>query len=165
MSIFHDYLAQHSLLITEGKVPRVVIFNRAGFDIARAENDANGTRFSLPPVSARQRFYSGLPYKFYCGLPYLQDPRQEDAIVVSDEEPQVAAERINNLSHRKPVSITLKANMGKFTTEPTTMVEIVAASLNKASLCNLIQKWTDAHPNSDFAVALNDAVRNHGRFE
>ncbi len=87
----------------------------------------------------------------YRGLPYEVRPQQVGRVALHETavqgDPSPVRFRVDGLDPRMPT------------------MEVIGRALSKPQLCDIIRAYTDEHPNSAFSVMLNDAVRQHGRFE
>jgi len=87
----------------------------------------------------------------YLGFPFKIDRKQTEDVML-EHTPTVVNE----------TGISLRVD--HLNPHQTTM-QVAGQALTKPQLCDLITAYTQGKPNDDFLVALNDAVRLHGRFE
>lgn len=127
-----------------------IIFSEEGFLEAKREGDG-----SLAGGNADGTIttYMGIPYSVHAG--------------------QLAPIRVQSTQSYPPNSTAIRFAMhgtfGKLGhAEPKTMIELVAQSLDAATLCDIIRKWLDGDDAThwgEFEKALDRAVTEHGRFE
>lgn len=157
-SLFEEYFRQRSDLVEADKKPIGVSFNNAGWMKAMKEEHDAG----------RDHNITHGPSATYCGLHRWIDPEQEAELVVTDKtQVQWFEDRRANRRRQNAISFAVKGSFGKLgTEEPKTMVEIVAQSLDAATLCDIIMHWLGADPHwGDFEKELHAVVEKHGRFE
>jgi hypothetical protein len=95
-------------------------------------------------------------YHLFCAIRNAFDPSHS-------KDPRGPCQLIADYreQHSKPAPVTVSCDISL----EVPVMEIAGQSLTVAQLCDLIKAFTYVHPNSDFAVALNNAVETHGRFE
>lgn len=154
--IFDEFWKQRGKFHGSEQEARTVIFSYEGWNKAQREQlTADNCIQYTPPT--------------YCGLPHLIDPTQAADIVVTHEYlAEVQARVLPAGTHRpRQRAITVRGTFGKFGgEEPKTMVQLVASSLDAATLCDIIMEWLGADCNwGDFEKELHAVVEKHGRFE
>jgi hypothetical protein len=158
MKIIDEYFRQRSDVLEASQTPRTITFNHAGYSRAMKEEQADTCHFNMNP---------GTGPRTYGGLPYVIDPRQEAKIVVTHEPPHEVDQRVRD-SQRRPYqrqnAITVKID-GIMSGAP--VVEIIAANLTAAQLCDIARAWLDADCQKwgDFEKELDAVIVKHGRFE
>lgn len=153
--IYDEFWRQRGELKHKEQEARTVIFSYEGWNKAQRELPTadNCIRYT-PPT--------------YCGLPHLIDPTQAADIVVTNEYlAEVQARVLPATPHRpRQRAFTMHGTLGKLGEEPKTMVQLVASSLDAATLCDIIMEWLGADCNwGDFEKELHAVVEKHGRFE
>jgi hypothetical protein len=146
-TLFDEFFRQRSDLGEASKTPVCVLFSDAGYARAMKER----------PISfGHYNDHTMEPWS-YCGLPYHIVRGQESLMIVSDKPYDPLAAR------RTTGPITVHVDGIEHRTDKTT-IELVGSKLTSDQLCDVITEWTKHNP-SRLAVALSDAVRQHGRFE
>jgi len=159
MKLFDEYFRQRSDLVEASHTPRTVLFSQAGYSRAMKEAMPDTNHFDGA---------AGLP-RTYCGLPYVIDPAATAELVVTHESVENISQRMEagRRFRQNAISFAMKGPFGKFgAEEPKTMIEIVASSLDAATLCDIIMHWLGADCDwGDFEKELHAVVEKHGRFE
>lgn len=149
-SIFNQYREQRRKLVEAYIQPTRITFSSDGFAKMRAEHDSTSLWNTAGP-SGKPDTYDGWPYS-----------------VVNDQPEEVKLHNAMTDSPRpRQRAITVRGTFGKFGgEEPKTMVQLVASSLDAATLCDIIIEWLGADPHwGDFEKELHAVVEKHGRFE
>lgn len=150
-TVYEQFLEQRGRLARSYITPTAIVFSTNGHMKAMRENRENGA--FVPATSP-----GGSPT--YSGLPYSIDREQEEDIKV-----------LTAMTHTpsNAVRFAMRGPFGKFGSErPKTMIEIVANSLDAATLCDIIRAWLDGDDAThwgEFEKALDRVVVEHGRFE
>jgi len=152
--IFDSFWRQRGELRIKEQEARTVLFSYDGWNKAMMED-----------LTSRDSVRHAPPT--YCGLPRFVDPKQTDDIVVTHEYPAEVQQRLGTEPRQRQRAITIQGTMGKLGgEEPKTMVQLVASSLDAATLCDIIMEWLGADPHwGDFEKELHAVVEKHGRFE
>ncbi len=148
MTTIHEQFLEQSARLARSYIAATgVTFSPDGHMKVMRENQENGS-FAFDNSSS------------YCGLPYSVDKDQKEDIKV-----------LNAMTHtpNSAVRFAMRGPFGKFGSErPKTMIEIVANSLDAATLCDIIRKWLDGDDAThwgEFEKELDRVVTEHGRFE
>lgn len=151
-TVYEQFLEQRGRLARAYIAPTAIVFSSEGHMKAMRENRENGA--FVPATSP-----GGLPS--YSGLPYSIDKEQKEDIKV-----------LNAMTHspgNRAIRFAMSGTFGKLSgEEPKTMIEVIAQSLDAATLCNIIRAWLD---NDDathwgkFERGLDRLLETHGRFE
>lgn len=137
-SIYRQFMNQYvANMGDKGRKPVKVIFNREGFNKARAED-----------TSQKMLFYLGMP-STYQGLPFEVERSQVEEIKLVYEQA------------RQP-AVSVKVDLAS---PHDSLMELVGSKLSLPELCDIIMAWANAHPQETLALVLRDAVGLHGRFE
>lgn len=154
-TIYDQFTEQRRNLARKYMTPSCVVFSQSGHKQAMRENIHS--QLFMPALSAGGRAtYGGLPYSI------IPDQEAAPAITVLAELPSPPAQRA--------IRFAMRGMFGKLdaASPPKTMVEVVAQSLDAATLCDIIRTWLDSEDATqwgDFEKALDRAVVEHGRFE
>lgn len=161
-TMFDEYFRQRSDLVEAGKKPIGVVFSNEGWMKVLKEDHERSSPMVTPG-----------PSSIYGGLHRWIDPELKVDIVVTHltqvawfEENRLMRER--NRTRQNAISFAMKGTFGKLgdQPEPKTMIEVVAQSLDAATLCDIIMHWLGADPHwGDFEKELHAVVEKHGRFE
>ena len=157
MKLFDEFFRQRSDLVEASKTPRTVIFSTEGWRKALKEMEDAGAGYAHNIVHG--------PSPTYCGLHRCTDdrPNRPDIVVSELTQAEYFAPR------PRQRAITVQGTFGKFGgQEPKTMVQLVASSLDAATLCDIIREWLDSDDAThwgEFEKALDEVVTKHGRFE
>lgn len=152
MTILEQYREQRRKLVEAYIQPTRITFSPAGYTKMLSEHDSTTLHHSAGPAG-KPNTYDGWPYS-----------------VVNDQQEEVKLHNAMTDSGRpRQRAITVQGTFGKFGgQEPKTMVQLVASSLDAATLCDIIREWLDADDAThwgDFEKELHAVVEKHGRFE
>jgi len=147
--IFDEFFRQRSDVVEASQTPRTVTFSYEGWNKAQLETLAGDNIKYTPPT--------------YCGLPHMVDPNQTAPIVVTHEYPHEVQARLKQ-PFRRQNAITVKID-GIMSGAP--VVEILAANLTAAQLCDIARAWLDADCQKwgKFETDLDKVITEHGRFD
>lgn len=155
MKIIDEYFRQRSDILEASQTPRTVIFNHAGYARAMKEAMPSESHFNMNP--------QGPDGRTYANLPYVVDPRQEAEIVVTHENRWAVENTVRNgKPHQNAITVKIDGIM-----DGPPVVEIIAANLTAAQLCDIARAWLDADCQKwgDFEKELDAVIVKHGRFE
>ena len=148
--VFDEYQEQRRKLVEAYIQPTRITFSLEGHKRALMENLASGA-FMPATNPSSPATYDGWPYSVV--KDQVEDVKLHNAMTDSPRPRQRA--------------ITVRGTFGKFGgEEPKTMVQLVASSLDAATLCDIIMEWLGGDPHwGDFEKELHAVVEKHGRFE
>ena len=147
-SILEQYREQRRKLATAYIMPTRITFSASGYTKMMSEADSMTLMLNPNTPAGQPTTYDGLPYS-----------------VVNDQPEEIKLHNSMTDTGRQR-AITIKGTMGKLGEEPKTMVQLVASSLDAATLCDIIMEWLGADPHwGDFEKELHAVVEKHGRFE
>jgi hypothetical protein len=150
-SILEQYREQRRRLATAYIMPTRITFSGPGYTKMMSEADSMTLMLNPNTPAGQPTTYDGLPYS-----------------VVNDQPEEIKLHNsMTDSGPQRAIKFAMKGSFGKLgTEEPKTMVEIVAQSLDAATLCDIIMHWLGADPHwGDFEKELHAVVERHGRFE
>lgn len=150
-TILEQYRDQRRKLATSYIIPTRITFSHDGYKKMMCEADSMALMLNPNTPAWDPPTYDGLPYS-----------------VVNDQPEEVKVHNaMTDTGRQNAITLQMKGTFGKLgTEEPKTMVQIVAQSLDAATLCDIIMHWLGADPHwGDFEKALHKVVEEHGRFE
>lgn len=160
-TLFEEYFRQRSDLVEADKKPIGVVFSHAGWSKALKEEADAGRNMVTQGPSAT-----------YGGLHRWIDPELTAELVVTDktqvqwfEDRRLSRAAHAGMGYSRQNAITVKID-GIMSGAP--VVEIIAANLKAAQLCDIIRAWLDSDDAThwgDFEKALDKVVTEHGTFE
>lgn len=148
MSIYEQYIEQRGRLAASYIVPTRITFSPTGYANMMREKESMTMMLNLGSAKEQPGTYDGLPLS-----------------VVNEQTEEVKIHNAMTDPPKRQNAITVKID-GIMGGAP--VVDIIAANLTAAQLCDIIQAWLDSDDHSHFGAfekGLKEVLTKEGRYE